>query len=69
MVWTGLAEATAENVSPDTDAAESVSAAADANLVETPQTVETTNADPTEAPQAKKTHRNVVLVHLESARA
>ena len=69
VVWTGVEEATAEKVSPDTDAAESVSAAADANLVETPQTVETTNADPTEAPQARKTHRNVVLVHLESARA
>ena len=69
VVWTGLGKATAEKVSPDTDAAESVSAAADANLVETPQTVGTTNADPTEAPQARKTHRNVVLVHLESARA
>jgi phosphoglycerol transferase MdoB-like AlkP superfamily enzyme len=69
VVWTGVEEATAEKVSPDTDVAESVSAAADANLVETPQTVETTNADPTEAPQARKTQRNVVLVHLESARA
>ena len=69
VVWTGVEEATAEKVSPDTDAAESVSAAVDANLVETPQTVETTNADPTEVPQAGKTHRNVVLIHLESARA
>jgi lipoteichoic acid synthase len=69
VVWTGVEEATAEKVSPDTDAAESVSAAADANLVETPQIGGTTNADPTEAPQARKTHRNVVLVHLESARA
>ena len=69
VVWTGVEEATAEKVSPDTDAAESVSAAADANLVGTPQTEETTNADPTEAPRARKTHRNVVLVHLESARA
>ncbi len=69
VVWTGVEEATAEKVSPDTDAAESVSAAADANLVETSQTEETTNADPAEAPQATKKHRNVVLVHLESARA
>ena len=69
VVWTGVEEATAEKVSPDTDAAESVSAAADANLVETPQTEETTNAVPAEAPQARKKHRNVVLVHLESARA
>ncbi len=69
VVWTGVEEATAEKVSPDTDAAESVSAAADANLVETPQTEETTNAVPAEASQARKKHRNVVLVHLESARA
>ena len=69
VVWTGVEVATAEEVSPDTDAADSVSAAADANLVETPQTEETTNADPAEEPQARKKHRNVVLVHLESARA
>jgi lipoteichoic acid synthase len=69
VVWTGVEEATAEEISPDTDAAESVSAAADANLVETSQTEETTNTDPTEAPQVEKKHRNVVLVHLESARA
>jgi lipoteichoic acid synthase len=49
-VWTGVEEATAEKVSPDTDAAESVSAAADANLVGTPRTEETTNADPRRRP-------------------
>jgi lipoteichoic acid synthase len=69
VVWTGVEEATAEKVTPDTDAADSVSAAADANLVETPQTEEITNTDPAEAPQTRKKHRNVVLVHLESARA
>jgi hypothetical protein len=69
VVWTGVEEATAEEVSPDTDAADSVSAAADANLVEAPQTEETTDAGIANAPQAEKKHRNVVLVHLESARA
>jgi arylsulfatase A-like enzyme len=69
VVWTGVEEATAEEVSPDNNAADSVSAAADANLVETPQTDETTEADIANAPQADKKHRNVVLVHLESARA
>jgi phosphoglycerol transferase MdoB-like AlkP superfamily enzyme len=69
VVWTGVEEATAEEVSPDTDAADSVSAAADANLVEAPQTEETADAGIANAPQAEKKHRNVVLVHLESARA
>src|SRR5919112_445929 len=69
VVWTGVEEATAKEVSPDTDAADSVSAAADANLVEAPQTEETTDAGIANAPQAQKKHRNVVLVHLESARA
>jgi lipoteichoic acid synthase len=69
VVWTGVEEATAEDVSPDTKAADSVSAAANANLVESPQTEGASNADPAEAPQARKKHRNVVLVHLESARA
>jgi lipoteichoic acid synthase len=69
VVWTGVEEATAEEVSPDNDAADSVSAAADANLVEAPRTGETTDAGIANAPQAEKKHRNVVLVHLESARA
>jgi len=69
VLWTGVEEATAEEVSPDTDAADSVSAAADANLVEASQIEETTGAGIADAPQVEKKHRNVVLVHLESARA
>jgi lipoteichoic acid synthase len=61
VALTGVEEATAKEVSPDTEAAESVSAAADANLVEASQT--------DEGPQTEKKKRNVVLVHLESTRA
>ncbi len=70
VVLTGIEEATTEEVAPDTEVAESVSGAADANHVDANQTEETNSQDtnPAEAPRAKKS-RNVVLVHLESTRA
>lgn len=63
VVWTGVEEATAEEVDPDADAASSVSSAADASLVASPS-----EGAGDEAVASEK-RKNVVLVHLESTRA
>jgi phosphoglycerol transferase MdoB-like AlkP superfamily enzyme len=69
VVWTGMEEATEEEASPDADAAYSVSAAADASLVEEPRTGEIADFGSEETPQTQQKNRNIVLIHLESARA
>jgi lipoteichoic acid synthase len=69
LVLTGAEEVTAKEVDPDTEAAESVSAAANASLVEEPPTEDASTAEAPQTESRRTDKRNVVLIHLESTRA